>query len=104
MKRTKHTKQRSSAILTGVRRSFRGPGLVKAVRHVRFALRATGVTDRILAALDTNRAQTTREIARKARTSVAIASAVLGRLCKEGRVVRQAPWLLAAPKRGRRAA
>ncbi|HTQ41327.1 MAG TPA: hypothetical protein VMI75_01130 [Polyangiaceae bacterium] len=56
--------------------------------------RDPNVTERILAALDPRRAQTTREVARKARTTVAIAGAVLNRLRKQGLVLKQAPWLL----------
>lgn len=69
--------------------------------------RRGSLTARVLAALDPHRAQTTAEIARKARTTVAIAGATLNRLCNEGLAFRQAPWLLAplAPsfaRRGRR--
>lgn len=63
--------------------------------------RAAGVTERVLAALDSRRAQTTREIARKARTTVAIASAILNYLRKKGRVTKQAPWLRARSRRTR---
>lgn len=66
-----------------------GPGVAKAKR------RAPSLASLVLAALDPERAQTTAEIARKCGTTVAIASATLNSLRKQGLVVKRAPWILA---------
>lgn len=66
----------------------KGPGVAKAKKRL-------SLTSLVLAALDSERAQTTAEIARKCGTTVAIASATLNSLRKQGLVVKRAPWILA---------